>query len=191
MGNLIIPVILALLLHAILLVQATFIIGTPKCSRVPFALNRRRILEVIQTIPETGRGEPVPGDRGLMDTPHFMYIMPPGGPYHLPAIFESANGDAQVYVFIDNQAGLDLHDPEVLTLFVWPYVRHMAFNIYTKCRTARFGQIGYSILEYTRGAASMTIRVGFSRKYPPLAQGHNIFFYSARGGPGPPVFVHQ
>ena len=142
-------------------------------------------------MPQTDPGGHAPDSAGLNDTTDFVYLMPPGGPYHLPAVFESANGDAQVFVKVTQYENIvDVNNQNTLTIMVWPFARQMALDLYTKCRTARLGRVGESTLEYHLDSGMyMTMQVGFMAKY--AAPGQGVSFYSAGGGPGPPQFVHH
>ena len=133
-----------------------------------------------------------------------MFFLPGevgGGPYHLPAVFESTNSDAQVYVkfrqlgplMLDNQV-VELDDELLQRSSIWPWAQYMALDLYKTCRTARLGFVGQtSKVLRDSGRDFIKIYVGFTRNSLAMRRvlGPDVSYYSARGGPGPPVLVHH
>ena len=188
-------VILTLVLHLIHFSQPTSALGTPVCSTHHNEVNPRTIYSVINSLPRI-LYSPIPGQ--LHDSTNFHLLMPGGGPWYFPAVFQTSDGDAQVSVSItETTLAMNMHDQEEIASRVWAHARNLALELFSECQMATTGRGGHSkAAVHEQGAhlddyhTVVEVRVGTKLGMTGDGRYHKpVSVYEIRRGGGPPVLL--
>ena len=173
--------------------QPMFHRGNAVCDDQYNRVNRHTIYSVIHSLPALGHVA-IPGQ--LQDSERFIRVIPANPFWPVPALFETANGDSQVYVSMRYSKGpLNMHNDEEMFNRIWTMARNMALELWNKCEMKTTGRGGVNKLGVRLGfpfpaSQQLMVRVGRNLAQTSSGQVHRaVTVYKVLPGGGRPVLL--